>query len=136
MFSIFQTASSGLHVYRTFLDATADNIANVNTMRPTSGAAFQARHVVAEAIPGVDPVEPGVGAGVRVARAAFGDPIGRIVYQPTSPLADANGNVRAPDVDLGDEMVNMMLAQRAYQANLSTLERAKDAYQQAISVAG
>ena len=50
-------------------------------------------------------VEYGTGeGGVRVARAEFGDPEGRLVYQPDHPLADDEGYVKYPDIDLGDQM--------------------------------
>jgi len=136
MLSLFGTAGSALHASRTWLDATADNIANLDTMAPTSGPAFQARRVVVAPVQDASPSAPGVGAGVQVVGVTFGDPAGRPVYMPDSPLADAQGMVRAPDMDLGDEMVDMMVAQRAYQANLSVIDQARDLYQQAISIAG
>ena len=52
LFPTFQTASSGLGVFRTWMDAVSDNMANLDTVRPTSGPAFQARFVVAQAIGG------------------------------------------------------------------------------------
>lgn len=134
LFGALGTAGSGLTVFRTWLDAVADNMANLNTVRPTSEAAYQPRRVVAESIPGSDPNAPGVGGGARVAGVAFGDPEGRLVYQPDHPFADAQGLVRAPDIDLGTEMVDLMLAQRAYQANLSVIDRVRDSYQQAIEI--
>lgn len=127
-FGAMDTAGTGLVLHRTWLDAVADNIANVNTVRPTSGAAFQARYVVAEA------ANYGGTDGVRVAGAAFGDPAGRLTYQPGNPLADARGYVRLPDIDLADQMSQLIMAQRGYQANLAVVERATAAYQQAIGL--
>ena len=57
-----------------------------------------------------------------------------IVSDPTNPLADANGMVRYPDIDLGEQMTQLMMAQRAYQANIAVVERAKDAYAQALEL--
>ena len=54
--------------------------------------------------------------------------------QGNNALADAQGYVKAPDIDLGEQMTQMMAAQRAYQANLATIDRAKDAYQQALEL--
>jgi flagellar basal-body rod protein FlgC len=134
LFGALHTAGSGMTVHRTWLDAIADNVANVNTLRPTTEPAFQARRVVATAVPGDDPNAPGVGGGAAVAGVLYGDAAGRLIYQPGHPFADANGLVRAPDIDLGQEMVEMLLAQRGYQANVAVLERARDAYQQAIAL--
>lgn len=128
LFDTFAIAGSGLRVDRTWLDAVADNIANINTVRPTNQDAFRGRLVVAEA------VEYGNGGGVRVAGARFGDPNGRLVYQPDHPYADADGMVRYPDIDLGDQMVQLMVAQRSYQANLAVVDRARDAYQAALGL--
>lgn len=119
-------AATGLTVHRKWLDAVADNIANVNTAAPTSGPAFQARYVVAQA---------GAGdTGVYVAGAAYGSATGRVTYDPTNPLADASGNVRLPDVDLGAQMGQLIMAQRGYQANAAVIDRAQSAYQAALQI--
>lgn len=131
IFGTLQTAGSGLTVYRTWLDAVADNVANINTVTSTDDEAFRARFVVAQARQAES--ASGVG-GVDVLGVVFGDPEGRLLYDPGHPLADEEGLVRAPDIDLGDQMVQMMLAQRAYQANLAVIDRARDAYQQAIAI--
>ncbi len=130
--SIFGTlgiSGSGLMTHRKWLDAVSDNIANVNTVRRTDEDAFQQRMIVAEA------VDYGTGqGGVRVARAEFGNAEGRLVHQPDHPLADAEGYVRYPDIDLGDQMSQMIMAQRGYQANLAVVERATAAYQAALQL--
>jgi flagellar basal-body rod protein FlgC len=124
LFGAISTAGSGLGVYRTWLDAISDNIANINTVKPTSGPAYQERRIVATETPN----------GVAVAGAVFGDAEGRLVSEPGNPIADAQGLVRAPDMDLGDQMTQLMVAQRAYQANLAVIDRARDAYLQAIQI--
>jgi flagellar basal-body rod protein FlgC len=73
-------------------------------------------------------------AGAAVSGINFGDAAGRLVHDPTNPLADAQGMVRYPDIDMGDQMTQLMIAQRGYEANLSVIDRAKDAYQQALSI--
>jgi flagellar basal-body rod protein FlgC len=128
LFTAMNNAASGLVVYRKWLDAVSDNIANLNTARPTSEKAFQARYVVAEA------AEYGQAGGVRVAGVDYGDAEGRMVYQPEHPLADADGYVRLPDIDLSDQMTQLIISQRGYQANLAVVERAQAAYQQAIGL--
>jgi len=128
MFAAFDVAGSGLRASRKWLDAVSDNIANINDVAPTSGRAFQARMVVAQA------EDYGSAGGVRVTGAAFGDPQGRVVYQPDHPLADEGGYVRVPDIDLGDQMTQMMIAQRGYQANLSVVKTAQDAYSSALQL--
>ena len=59
---------------------------------------------------------------------------GKLVYEPDHPLADANGYVRYPDIDLSSEMTQLIMAQRGYQANLSSVDRAREAYQAALQL--
>ena len=129
MFDSLDISGSGLSVHRRWMDAVSDNIANINTVSSTDGEAFKERMVVAQA------VDYGSGeGGVRVARAEFGSGEGRLVYEPDHPLADEEGNVRYPDIDLGDQMTQLIMAQRGYQANLASLERATTAYQAALQL--
>jgi flagellar basal-body rod protein FlgC len=134
LFSTFGTAGSALRVMRTWMDAVADNLANVNTVRRTDEEAFQARYVVAEAVDYGQAGQPGIGGGSRVAGVEFGDPVGRLVYDPQHPLADEEGLVRYPSIDMGDQMTQLIIAQRSYQANLAVVDRARDAYLQALSI--
>ena len=119
-------SGSGLLVHRKWLDAVSDNIANANTAKSTDGAAFQARYVIAQEGEGT--------TGAYVAGTEYGSEAGRMVHEPDHPLADAEGYVKYPDIDLGDQMAQMMMAQRGYQANLAVLERATNAYQAALQL--
>ncbi|RBY78071.1 flagellar basal body rod protein FlgC [Blastococcus sp. TF02-09] len=129
IFDTFGISGSGLMTHRKWLDAVSDNIANINTVNPADQDPFRERLVVAQA------VDYGSGGGVRVAQAAFGgNPEGRLVYEPEHPLANDEGYVRYPDIDLGDQMSQLMMAQRGYQANLAVVERATSMYQAAIQL--
>ena len=72
--------------------------------------------------------------GVYVAGAEFGDPEGRIVHQPDHPLADEDGYVRYPDIDMAEQMGSLIMAQRGYQANAAVVDRAKETYQAALQI--
>jgi flagellar basal-body rod protein FlgC len=130
VFDTLGISGSGLMVHRKWLDAVSDNMANINTVNPYDQKPFQERLIVAQS------VDYGSGeGGVRVARAEFGgDPNGRVVYEPDHPMANEEGYVRYPDVDLGDQMVQLLMAQRGYQANLAVVERATTAYQAALQL--
>jgi flagellar basal-body rod protein FlgC len=128
-FSGLGIPASAMMVHRTWLDAISDNIANVNTMRATDEAAFQARYVVAESAG-----EGAIGDGTRIAGVRWGDPEGRIRYDPDHPLADERGYVRGPDFELSDQMAAMLIAQRAYQANISVFERQRDSYARILEI--
>jgi flagellar basal-body rod protein FlgC len=131
LFGSLGIAASGMGTFKTWIDATADNVANVSTVRGTDEPAYQQRFVIAQARAG----ERGqVGNGVQVAGVAFGDPEGRLVYDPSHPLSDEQGMVRMPDMDLSDQMTNLIIAQRAYQANVTVFERARDAYLRGLEI--
>ncbi len=129
-FHSLSIAASGMDVYQTWLDAVADNVANINTIRATDQPAYQERFVVAASVEESN----GRPGGAVVSRAAFGSDEGLIHYDPTHPLADEDGMVKAPDVSLSDQMTNMLAAQRAYQANVAAFERARDAYMRALEI--
>jgi flagellar basal-body rod protein FlgC len=125
-FDAIGIAGTGLTVHRKWLDAISDNIANVNTAAPTDGAAFQQRYVLVEN--GSD------SPGVFVAGIELGDAEGRLVHQPDHPFADADGYVRYPDIDLGDQMSQLILAQRGYEASAAVVDRAKTTYEAALQI--
>jgi flagellar basal-body rod protein FlgC len=125
-FDAIGIAATGATVHRKWMDAVSDNIANMNNAVSTKSTAFQQRYVIAQ--PASD------GNGVQVGGIVYGSAAGRIAYDPQSPLADAQGNVRYPDINLGDQMGQLIMAQRGYQANLSVVDRAKDAYQAALQL--
>lgn len=128
-FHTLSIAASGMDVHQKWLDAIADNVANINTIRATDQPAYQERFVVAAAVE-----EDGRPAGAVISRAEFGSEEGLIHYDPTHPLADEEGMVKAPDMNLADQMTHMLAAQRAYQANVVAFERARDAYMRALEI--
>jgi len=131
MFSSIDVSASGMNVYRTWIDAIADNVANINTIKSTDESAFQQRMVVAqEVVSGEDTP----GGGARVAGIVLGSAEGRLVYDPSNPLADEDGMVRTPDMELSDQMSHLIVAQRSYQVNVSVFERARDSYQRALEI--
>jgi flagellar basal-body rod protein FlgC len=141
LFDPISTAITGVNASETWLNAISDNIANMNDVTSTSQAAYQQRFVVMQAVPGQSggtgagaANDAAIGSGVAVTGIALGSPQGVEEYDPTSPLADKNGMVRAADVDLGQQMTNMMLAQRGYEANLATISQAENAYQAALGL--
>jgi flagellar basal-body rod protein FlgC len=136
LFPAFDIASSALTTHQIWMNALADNIANINTVKPMSGPAYQEKFIVAQEIPS-EPGEPvGVGGGVAPVAVQLGDATGMVTYDPTNPLADKNGLVRRPSENLGDQMTNLIIAQRGYQLNLAVIDRAKSSYQQALDITG
>ncbi len=130
LFAALRIAGTGVALFRKTLDAVSDNISNINDVKPTSAKAFQARYVVAQSTD----YASGEG-GVEVSKVELGGTgEGRLVYEPSHPLADANGYVRYPDVDLAEQMGELILAQRGYQSNLAVVDRARAAYEAALQL--
>lgn len=148
IFSIINTAGSGLTAQRTRLDVIADNIANVNSTRTAEGGAFRRSRVILKPIDDgnkyrtpflPEALSPNVGTGVRVfsIEKDLEDPL-RLVYDPTHPDAikygDKAGYVEMPNVNPVTEMVDMMEASRAYEANSTVIQSAKTIFSSALNI--
>lgn len=125
IFGAIGIASTGLTVHRKWLDAVSDNLANLSTVTTTSEAAYQAKYVVAQS---------NAGEGVSVKGIALGSAEGRLTFAPDDPLADADGYVRMPDIDMSSQMTQLIMAQRGYQANAAVVDRAKETYAAALQI--
>lgn len=124
-FDLLRIANTSLGFHQTWLDALANNIANVNTAKPTSESAFQAQMVYAR---------PRAEGGVDVAGIALSDPEGRLVHDPDNALADEDGYVRMPEVDLASQMSQLVMAQRGFQASVQVTKNAQDEYNAALQI--
>ncbi|SFC32701.1 flagellar basal-body rod protein FlgC [Nocardioides terrae] len=124
-FDMLSIANTGLGAHQTWLDALGGNIANVNTIKPMTENAYQAKFVV---------FQPRADGGVDVAGLAQSSAEGRVTSMPDSPLADADGYVRAPDVDMASEMSQLIMAQRGYQSSVQVTKTAQDTYGSALSI--
>ncbi len=131
LFGALPIAATGIDAAQTWIDATAGNIANANDTTSTAKPAYQDQSVVATPL---SPIGPnGVGQGVTTS-VLLGNPKGQLAYQPGNPLANAQGMVRYSGVNLGEQMVNLVMAQTNYQANVAVINQAKAAYQSALSL--
>ncbi|WP_148615844.1 flagellar basal body rod protein FlgC [Nocardioides rubriscoriae] len=124
-FDALNIAGSGLGAHQTWLDTLAYNLANVNTVRSTSQTAFQAQMVMTQAVPG---------GGVDVTGIALSDPEGVVVNNPDHPLADADGNVRMPAMDMASQMSQLIMAQRGFQASSQVTKYAQETYTAALGI--
>lgn len=127
IFGAIGVAGTGMTVTRKWMDAISDNLANANTAVASGEEAFATRYVVAREMAGAD-------GGVQVAGIAHGSREGRLVHEPDHPLADEDGYVRYPEVDMASQMSQLIMAQRGYQANAAVVSRATDAYQAALQI--
>jgi flagellar basal-body rod protein FlgC len=130
--SSFSAGLSGVRAATTRLAATADNIANAGNVVATSRPAYQERTVLTAPVGGSLP--GGVGAGVAVTGVALGSAGGRLAYDPSSPLADGQGLVRLPEVDLAAQMVQLQTSRAEVQANVRTIDAARDVFESILEL--
>lgn len=128
-------AASGMGAERLRMEVVANNIANASVTRTSEGGPYRRRDVVFETV--LSGVEangaPGLG-GVRVAGMVADQSELPRIFQPGHPDADAEGFVAMPNVNLPVEMVNLITASRAYEANLRVAQSFLELSQSALAL--
>jgi len=127
--------SGALNAQRTRLDVIAQNIANAQTTRGPDGQPYQRRVVSFESELLRKENAPGASLqSVRVAEISADKTPGQRVYDPQHPDASADGMVQLPNVNLAFEMVDLITASRAYEANLSVVKNARQMAMKAMEI--
>ena len=122
LFSILDVAGSALTAQSQRLNTTASNLANADSATSSTGTPYKAKQVVFSA----QPVSAQDGSvGVRVSNVIEDQTPGRRVHDPKHPMADKDGYVTMPNVNVIEEMVNMISASRSYQNNAELMNTAK-----------
>ena len=121
--------ASALDAHRIRLEAISQNIANANTTSGPDGTPYQRQVVSFSSIMDADGVH-----GVQVSDVVRDATPGQVVYNPGHPHADGKGMVQMPNVRMSLEMVDMMMASRAYEANLTVAKTARQMAQQALEI--
>lgn len=132
LFRSFDISASGLTAQRLRMDLLSNNLANVNTTRTESGGPYRRQMPVFAARAAFH--RPGQVGGVRVVGITKDDAPPRLVYEPGHPDAGVDGYVRMPNVNVVTEMVDMMSASRAYEANLAAINAAKGMALKALEI--
>jgi flagellar basal-body rod protein FlgC len=130
-------SASGMSVQRTRVGLAASNLANVETTRADDGSGPYRRLDAIVTPASFDDALGQADDGVRGAEVmqVVADPTeGKLVHNPTHPDADENGFVRLPNVNPVQEMVNLMTAQRGYDANATAFETAKTMIQRGLEI--
>lgn len=126
-------AVSGLRAQRTRMNVIANNIANAMTTRTEKGGAFRRQMAVVRGNQ-VRPTMSPEDYGVQVKRIVSDPSPFRLVYEPNHPDANEDGYVEYPNVNLSVEMVDLVVAQRAYDANVSVILSSKRMVQKALEI--
>lgn len=129
-------SSSGLSAERLRMEVIGNNIANAHTTRTEEGGPYRRREVVfSAAMDDALATEDGTGLrGVDVLGVEQDQSELPKIYQPGHPDADADGFVVMPNVSLANEMVDLVTANRGYEANLKVLKTYRDMVQQSLSL--
>ena len=133
LFPALSVSGSGADAMQAWIDTAAGNVANMND------AARVGSLVYAQQTPILQPVAGSTVAGVAtegvtVAKVALGTSTGIVTYHPTSPLANAQGEVALPNVTLAEQMVGMLSAQESYTADTAMMSKAQIAYNAALAI--
>ncbi len=161
IFDAFDISGSGLSAQRLKLNAISSNIANVDTTRTEEGGPYKRKRVVSVESPfkqrfndifnrpaaslssthsnhlssGPQPrAEELLGAGVETVEIREEPVEPRLVYDPAHPDAREDGYVVYPDINVITEMVDMITASRAYEANVTAMNASKDMVQRALEI--
>ncbi len=137
--SALKVSASALSVERTRVNLAASNLANAETTRGPDGKPYRRLDPVLEAVPFEQALSaagaPASGvSGVRVADVVQDQEPGRRVYNPSHPDADAAGFVTLPNVNPVHEIVNLITAQRGYDANATAIDTLKTMATRALDI--
>lgn len=141
-FNSINISASGLTAERLRMDLISENIANANTTRTPSGTPYRRKVAVfrsQEASP-FDQVLAGVsgassqGQGVEVAGIVEDQSAFKKEYNPNHPDADEEGYVSLPNVEIVNEMINLISASRAYEANITSVQNTKTMAMKALEI--
>ena len=142
-FGGLEISASGLTAERLRMDVTAENLANAQTTRGANGQPYRRKEVVLQEAPGsfgatlsraMGGAAGSNGAGVQVAGVVEDSTPLKRVYDPGHPDADAQGYVSMPNVDTVTEMVDLISAQRAYEANVTAMQAAKQMFSRTLEL--
>ena len=143
MFGGMEISASALTAQRLRMNVTAENLANAQTTRGADGQPYRRKEVVLQSV-----TQGGFGAqlsaamggggvragGVEVAQIAEDQTNGKLVYDPSHPDANDEGYVTMPNVDTVTEMVDLIDAQRAYEANVTAMQASKQMFAKTLEI--
>ncbi len=130
IFTTMKISASALKAQRIRMNAISSNLANIETTRTPDGGPYRKREVVFQTTRQdfsntLDSRLRGAVQGVRVAQVQASNLPPRMVYNPSHPDANQDGEVAMPNIDLVEETADMMSAARAYEANVTVVKSAK-----------
>ncbi|QCZ94292.1 flagellar basal body rod protein FlgC [Salinimonas iocasae] len=134
LFNVMNISSTGMEAENVRLNTTASNIANANTVSSSYGETYKARHPVfaAELQRATD--HQNKGAGVQVKGIVESDAPLNVEYAPNNPLADKDGYIYKPNVNVVEEMANMLSASKGYETNVQVADTTKRLFRRVLQL--
>ncbi len=139
LFGILDVAASGMTLERTRVSLATSNLANARTTRTAEGGPYRRKMAVVESSPVEhSPFDAALEAadvsGVKASGIVEDPAPAKIVHEPGHPDADPNGDVAYPNVEPMTEMVDLMMASRAYEANATAAETTRGLIQRTVDL--
>ncbi|MBL0711913.1 MAG: flagellar basal body rod protein FlgC [Colwellia sp.] len=126
LFNVFNITGSGMSAQSMRLNTTASNIANADSVSSSIDQTYRARHPVFAAAMQKAAIDQGESVGVQVLGIVESNKPLNVEYAPAHPMADNDGFIYKPNVNVIEEMTNMISASRSYQTNVQLAESAKN----------
>lgn len=145
IFGALNISSSGMNAQRARIDVISSNVANVHTTRVEGGSYYKRRMIVlreTKMSPDFSSIlndELGLGisdqlSGVKIVNVTTIDEPPKMIYEPNHPDANEEGMVSYPNINIIEEMINMIMASRAFEANLTVFNTAKEMISQSLEI--
>lgn len=132
LFNVMDIASTGMSAQSVRLNTTASNVANANSVSSSYDATYKARHPVFAAELQRASQEQTDGARVKVLGIVESQKPLQIEYSPGHPMADENGYIYKPNVNIVEEMADMMSASKAYETNVQIADTTKRIFRRVL----
>ena len=133
LFNVFDIAGSGMSAQSLRLNVTSSNLANAESVSSSVDSTYRARHPVFAAILNARAQDQS-SVGVNVLGVVESQAPLRTSYEPDHPMADADGYIHMPNVNVVEEMANMISASRSYQSNVEVVNTSKQMLLRTLSL--
>lgn len=134
LFNVMSISSTGMEAESVRLNTTASNIANANSVSSSYDETYKARHPVFAAELARASNEQSKGVGVQVKGIVESDAPLQVEYAPNNPMADKDGYIYKPNVNIVEEMANMMSASKGYETNVQVADTTKRLFRQVLQL--
>ncbi|MGB2426693.1 MAG: flagellar basal body rod protein FlgC [Alteromonas sp.] len=134
LFRVMDIASTGMSAENVRLNTTASNIANANSVSSSYDETYKARHPVFAAELQRASADQGMGKKVQVMGIVESNKPLQVEYAPGNPMADENGYIYKPNVNVVEEMANMLSASKGYETNVQVADTTKRLFRRVLQI--